>query len=143
MNLKNYTSEVPVGRSVGNIEKFLMEIGATKIMKEYDQGGLTGMSFEIPANGIALPIKIPANVDKVYDTMVKERSYPTAIQKKKIREQAERTTWKTIHEWVVIQCQMVLLNQAELSEVFMPYIWSAKEQKTFFQKATDQKLLTQ
>ena len=67
MNLKNYTSSVPVSRTTANIEKFLAGVGATMILKEYKDGSITGMSFEIPINDMMLPIRIQAKVDKVFD----------------------------------------------------------------------------
>lgn len=47
MNIKNYTTEVPASRSIENIEKLLMQSGATNIMKEVKDGSISSISFLI------------------------------------------------------------------------------------------------
>lgn len=45
MNLKNYTSTVPVERSVAQIERRLVAHGAHDILKLYEEKKLTGIAF--------------------------------------------------------------------------------------------------
>ena len=54
-------------------------------------------------------------------------------QKKKadFAEQAERTAWKLVQDWVEVQMSMVQLKQADVREVFLAYIWNGRQ--TFFQ----------
>lgn len=45
MNIKNYTSEVDASKSMANIEKVLVEIGASNINKNYKDKICTGITF--------------------------------------------------------------------------------------------------
>jgi len=142
MNLKNYTSSVPASRSAANIEKYLVEIGATDILKNYQNQELMAISFKMPTEVGEIPVKLPANVAAVYELMQENRtSHLSMVQKRKMIDQAARTAWKTLHEWVMIQTQMILLKQAKFEEIFMPYIWIAKSGQTLFQKHEKQLLM--
>jgi len=47
MNLKNYTSSVPVNNSVNRIESQLVLAGARNIAKSYEDQKVIGIKFEI------------------------------------------------------------------------------------------------
>ena len=76
MNIKNYTSSVPVINSINKIEFRLSQAGATHIAKSYDKERPIGMIFQIPVNGVPLTFKVPAKSDKVFDYMLKQRKSP-------------------------------------------------------------------
>jgi hypothetical protein len=96
-NIRNYTSGVPVDRSVSFIEKRLVEAGASHIMKEYADGVLAGIIFSLPGprNNAPVPIKLPANIDKCNRLLAQEVRRPRKGTMDKIRSQAERTAWKS------------------------------------------------
>jgi len=141
MNLKNYTSGVSVSRTIMEIEKKLVEIGASGIMKNYEAGKIIGIAFEIAVNDVSIPIRLPVRTKEVFKHFKENK--PPGISAAKYPEQAERTAWRTILQWVEIQIQMILLGQAKFEEVFMPYIWVAKKQQTLFEvNKSDVLLLT-
>jgi hypothetical protein len=57
---------------------------------------------------------------------------PQAGTRQRVKEQAARTAWRLMQDWVEIQLSFVQMEQAELVEVFLPYIWDG--QRTFFEK---------
>jgi len=146
MNLKNYTSSVPVINSIGKIEHRLAQSGATHIAKSYERERPVGMIFQIPVNNIPMTFKLPAKADKVFDHMLKQRSRPPqASQREAIKMQADRTAWKILSDWVDIQVSLIQLDQAEAIEVFLPYAYDGKNDRTLFEKMRDNnfKLLAQ
>ena len=146
MNLKNYTSSVPVINSIGKIEHRLAQSGATHIAKSYERERPVGMIFQIPVNNIPMTFKLPAKADKVFDHMLKQRSRPPqASQREAIKMQADRTAWKILSDWVDIQVSLIQLDQAEAIEVFLPYTYDGKNDRTLFEKMRDNnfKLLAQ
>ena len=133
--LKNYTSTISVTRSIQHIEDRLVRYGAQKILKTYDsQKNLEGFCFIISLQGKEIPFKLPArvaNVEKVLKGNVKRPKKETFDR---IRDQAERTAWKLVSDWVDIQLSLVELGQVELMEVLLPYVYNPVTKETFFEQ---------
>jgi len=51
----------------------------------------------------------------------------------RIKEQAERTAWKIVADWVDAQMAMIELSQVELMEVFLPYLFNRQTRQTYFE----------
>lgn len=134
MPLKNYTSQVAASRSVAWIEQQLVKHGAKQILKQYDDGILSGICFMINIDGQEMPFKLPAKVREcqlVLEQNLGRRARPET--RKKLREQAERTAWKILFDWVGSQMAMIELAQVELMEIFLPYLYDAAKDLTYFQ----------
>lgn len=134
MNLKNYTSTVPVATSVSRIEHALVKAGASHIAKTYDpEGNLEGMMFQLRRDGNLIPLvfKLPARWQACEAVMWNEIRRPRPETRKNVHEQALRTAWK-------------IMNDMEALEVFLPYVWNQNTYQTFFEslKQTGFKLLT-
>lgn len=134
INIKNYTSEVPASTSMANIEKYLAEAGATDISKKYESGVCVAISFRIMVNNLPLFFKLPARVEACFKVLWDEISRPKEGTRERTMQQAERTAWKIVAEWVQIQLTMVQLQQAELLQVFLPYVYDVQKDETFYQK---------
>lgn len=149
-NLKNYTSEVPAITSMGRIEKNLVEAGATDISKKYEGGICVAISFRLVIRSghkdLAMPMffQLPAKVDACFNVLWKEVKKPLAGTKERTLQQAERTAWKIISDWVEVQLAMIKLEQAEVLQIFLPYVYDAASDQTFYQKVKEggMKLLT-
>lgn len=130
--IKNYTSSVPVDRTLARIEAALVKGGATGIAKEYKDQDLTALSFSIvmPEPQGRMAIRLPANAEAVYQTMRAAVKRPRAGTLAKLKEQANRTAWKLMQDWVEVQCSLIEMHQAEFLQVFLPYVWNGKQ--TFF-----------
>ena len=133
--IKNYTSSVPVDRTISTIESELVEIGASRIIKTYGENKLAnGIIFEVStgsANSGYLSIKIPVNIDGV---LIELKTVPQYKRKNTdwLLQQAQRTGWRIILDWVLVQCAMIRLKQADALEVFLPYEYSEKTGNTFY-----------
>ncbi len=132
MNLKNYTTEVPSNRSIENIEKLLVDFGATNIMKEYGPAGrCAALSFIVEMNGMKLPFRLPGKVDAGYVWLKKK--YPKSADKR-LLEQAERMIWKQLYDWVFLQLCQIELSQMEKLEAFFPYLYDIQNRVTYYDK---------
>lgn len=146
MNIKNYTSSVPADRSIMNIEKILIEMGARNIAKEYDGfGKVDSISFSIRHGEGVVPFRLPAKREPIKKLFLQSYKRPTKVQADSAGEQAERTAWKNVKEWVELQSTMIKLEQVEFMEVFLPYAFNYSQNKTFYEtiKANDYKLLNE
>jgi len=135
MALKNYTSQVPAMRSISYIETKLAQNGARQILKLYDdESRVMGICFIIPMNGLDIPYKLPANIkacENVLRANLSPRAKPETFQK--IGQQAERTAWKILLDWVEAQMAMIELAQVDVMEVFLPYLYNHQKQQTYFE----------
>jgi hypothetical protein len=140
INLKNYTTEVPVSRSQEAIEKLLVQFGATNIMKEYAQDGsgkCTALQFLIIIDkDLKLPFKLQPKVKACYEWLRKKK--PNSATKT-LMEQAERICWKQLHELTHLQLCQVELDQLEKLEAFFPFLYDVGKGLTYYQQLKEGK----
>lgn len=130
--LKNYTSTVPVERTLARIEAALAKAGATAITKDYTAGQIRALCFRVRLpDARDLTIRLPANEDQVRRAMLEGRTRLRAGTELRVTEQARRTAWKLMQDWVEVQLSLIAMQQAEFLEVFLPYAWDGK--RTFYQ----------
>jgi hypothetical protein len=132
MNLKNYTSSVPVVRTVYRIEELLAAAGAKAIGKNYEEGRLVSLTFQLAINGRDHLIRLPANPTAVYDAMCADVKRPHAGTLDRIKDQSERTAWKIQQDWLEIELTKMKLRQTEPLQAFLAYLWDGEQ--TFYQK---------
>lgn len=137
MNLKNYTSTVPASTSMSRIQRSLVEAGATDISMKFDPETkiCTAITFRMVLTGqIPMFFQLPAKIDPCFKVLYAEVKRPQPDTKKRIREQAERTAWKIVSDWVDIQLSMIQLEQAEPLQVFLPYVYNPERDVTFYEQ---------
>ena len=146
MFLKNYTSDVPVRETIGNIEHVLIRCGVSGIQKEYHQniaGKIIALTFTIRFAPDTPPwvIRLPVDEDKALqclyvayadgDRLSADGSTILNGRKKKkraeFRGQAERTAWKIMQDWIEVQLSMIQMQQADFQQVFLPYVWDGTQ----------------
>jgi len=149
MFLKNYTSEVPVSQTIYRIEQVLIKCGVSGIMKEYvgTDGEIAAITFQIEAPLGKITIRLPADKSKALDalwldyvdgdklTAKGDAIEPCYSKKKKRRvdfaEQAARTAWKIVQDWIEVQMSMIQMKQADTLQVFLPYVFDGK--RTYYE----------
>lgn len=126
MAIKNYTTEVDVYKSLGEIQAALASHGARKIMVDYDVVGQPiGVMFAIETPNGPRGFCLPANADGVRAVFDQ--------QKVKAKPgQAERTAWRNIRDWIMAQMAIIEAGQVQLEEVFLPYLTDNRG-KTLYQ----------
>ena len=60
------------------------------------------------------------------DKLGQNREYVLNSHKRRkrsdFREQAQRTAWKILQDWVEVQMSMIKLKQADPMQIFLPYV---------------------
>jgi hypothetical protein len=128
--MKNYTSGVPVEKTISRIEQALASVpGVNGIMKEYSGGKLSSLCFRVklPKGGKTVAIKLPANHKAVYEVLRKNIIRPREGTLDKLEDQALRTSWKLMQDWVLVQLSLIEMQSADLMQVFLPYAWDGKQ----------------
>lgn len=138
--IKNYTSE---GRNTfDKIQKILSTHGAKSIMSDFDNNGkVTAISFLLEIDGRKLGYRLPARVENVEKILQKTDrwGYKKAITDV-IREQAYKTAWANIRDWIAAQMALIETEQVKIEEVFLPY-GITKDGRTFFEYHRDNQFL--
>ena len=136
--IKNYTTDKPVHETVGEIQQLLAQNGAKGIYFDYGEAGLLrGIIFQFDYQGQTLSFKLPAKVDAAYEALFKGMQGEYRYGKDR-REKAAKVAWRVCLLWVQAQLTHVNLQQAELAEVFLPYLMVGKDQ-TLFENMRDTK----
>lgn len=119
MAILNYTTEVSADRTASQIQSRLVKARAQAVMMEYDdEGVLTHLAFRVPTQHGAIAFRLPANVEGVYQAMLKDNAVPRS---KKTRDQAARVAWRICRTWVEAQLAVIEAGMATLPEVFLAY----------------------
>lgn len=144
MAILNYTTQIPVEKTIAEIEKMLAESGAEKILKEYDgEGGVNSIAFVIPTEKGKLSFKLPMNVKAVMQVInnqtgeYKRKGYRDrrVIPLKFYNDmaQARRVGWRIIKDWLEAQLALFFLQMVKIEEIFLPYMYNEKTEQTMFQ----------
>lgn len=142
--LKNYTSTVPASTSMAKIEANLVEAGATDISKSYDGNKVcSAIRFRMVVNDQPLFFQLPANVDSCFNVLWDNVINKQRAKKQVYIDQAQRTAWKIVSDWVEIQLAMIQLEQAKPLQVFLPYVYDPTSNTTLYERmSSNMKLLT-
>ena len=143
--IKNYTSEISAATSISKIEHFLSSAGATDISKAYANNECVSIKFRIVVDQTPRFFELPAKVEAVYNIFMSQKVKKNdPIVKRAAAEQARRTAWKIISDWVEIQITMIKMEQAEVAQVFLPYAYDPQSDTTLYEriKKGGYKLLT-
>jgi hypothetical protein len=140
--IKNYSTTIAVDKTVGEIEKILSVHGAKKVMKEYGPDGLICMlAFTINTPNGEMPVKLPARIERM------EGVFKVLVSKGKLsksywgnHEQAARTAWRTIKDWVDAQMALVEVEMVKVEEIFLPYVYSQEMGQTLFEAIESHKV---
>lgn len=136
--IKNYTTQISVERTIADIEKLLAKNGAKKILKDYDENGVSALSFMVEIDAKYIPIRIPVRVDRVVQMLNKEYSKGSIAKKFKDNvEQARRIMWRIILDWLDAQMTMIEVGQRSLIEVFFSDILDLKTNQTLFEQVSN------
>lgn len=129
-------------KSIHHIESKLVAHGAKDIMKRYSlEGKLESICFIIILNGNSMSFKLPAKIDACYKILSSKIKQPRHGTNEKILEQAARTAWKIVSDWVDIEMSMIELQQKEFLEVFLSYVYNPLKQQTFYESLKESKFL--
>lgn len=125
MAIKNYTTDVPVNKTVSEIHLMLADHGAKRILFDYEADSkITAISFTIDTPAGEQAIRLPANADRVREVMRQQRNNPKNRNRAQIddsQEQAERVAWRIVKDWLAAQLAILETEMVTVQQVFLPY----------------------
>lgn len=117
MAILNYTTSVAAEKTASQIQAILGGGGAQAVMSEYEDGEISAISFRFEMEGQLLSFRLPINKEGVLRALRRDCE-PRYVN----TEQATRTAWRIIKDWVEAQMAIVDAKQADMVEVFLPYL---------------------
>lgn len=140
MAILNYTTKVPVSRTIGEIHSLLVRKGARSITSDFAENGKpSSVTFVMILHGLPVRFQLPCNVEGVHKAICRARTRGYVD-----KDQSERIAWRILKDWVEAQIALVESSQAEMAQVFMPYAVEASGQTMFqlFEDSYKQRALT-
>lgn len=123
------------------IQKCLIEHKAQQIMFEYTYDGkIKSLNFSLKIGEMIHGFRLPARVENVEAIFLQ-------VKKKKIKweydrqraklsdedkQQAYRTAWANIRDWLTSQMALIDTEQVKIEEVFLPYA-IGRDGRTYFE----------
>lgn len=130
------STEIEAIRTIGEIQSFLVRMGALQIMTSYDPKTQepVGLHFILNIKGMSVPFQLPARVDPIFkiihgDGWGRDRARDLA--------QAKRVAWRQLYRWIQAQVALIETGMVAVEEVFMPYL-QVGPNETLYQRAVAQ-----
>lgn len=120
MTIKNYTASKTPVKYAAEIEQILIEHGAAAIQKDIADGKIIALRFAVPTNVGRVSIQLPVNVDAVFKILEKDKKINRNV--KVTFEQAEKTAWANLRDWVAAQMALISIGMVSMDQVFLPYV---------------------
>lgn len=130
MPIANYTTKVPAGRSLEEVQKMLIDHGAVGILTNYEQGTgrIDSVMFKIDVGDKQMGFKLPIKWKEARQVMVSQgvRRAETDV------DYCYRVAWRILRDWVRAQMALIEIGMVKLDEIFFPYIVQ-KSGKTLYE----------
>lgn len=117
MAIKNAYTKSALVDMISAIQKVLVAHNAQKIMYDYENGVIIGMSFGIMVGNKMIGVKMPAKI-KEAEMILREQGLFNPTKK----DHALRVAWANIRDWVDSQMAMIDLGQVKMAQAFLGYV---------------------
>lgn len=135
MAIKNYTTDIPVNKTVSEIHLMLADHGAKRILFDYGADSkVTAISFTIETPTGEQAVRLPANVERVREVLRQQKNNPRNRNRSQIddsRDQAERVAWRIVKDWLAAQLAILETKMVDVQQVFLPYFLNRQGQTLY------------
>jgi len=139
MPILNYTTEIDVHKTVGEIQRALAKAGVIAVNVDYDgKGEPMALMFLIKFHEEVVNFRLPSRWEGVLKHLYNDPKVPRSF---KTETQARRVAWRIVKDWVEAQMAIIEAGQAEIVEVFLPYAVTNSGQSLYQVFNSSQKLL--
>jgi len=122
MPIKNYTTAINSFRTVGEIQTLLVQMGATSIATDYENGQPAAIMFLLPVRDRTISYRLPARWAGVYESLCSDPSVPVKFKSQK---HAQDVTWRIVQDWLEAHLALIETHVLEAQQVFLPYMVTA------------------
>lgn len=120
MPIKNFTTEITVEKTMGEIQGHLARRGVTRISTLFDEDGVAaGIGFTMRTDYGFRDFQLPVRTAGVLAAMKADTKVPRT---KCTTAQAARVAWRIAKDWLEAQAALIDAELASLDEVMLPYM---------------------
>jgi len=119
MPILNYTTKIDPWKTVNEIQQILLKHKVSHFSIKNEGSRPIALAFTIEYNGMPLNYLLPCNHSGVWSLMKSDKSMESRFRNE---EQAFRTSWRIVKDWVDAQLAIVQAQISPIEEVFMPYL---------------------
>ena len=117
---------IPAEQAAAEIMSILVKKGATDILTHHGPAGMaTGLKWRMETANGTMGFSLPINTDAVFEILTRDplmKTNPAARM-----QQANRTAWRTIKEWILAQMALIDTEMVTVEDVFLPYMITGKQ----------------
>lgn len=118
MAIANYTTEVSVEKTMGEVTAALARRGVSRIATVYDENGTpAGLEFTMVTEYGPRDFALPVRTEGVLTSL--KREAPPRYQN---REHAAKVAWRIARDWLRAQAALIDADLATLDEVMFPWM---------------------
>lgn len=141
MGLLNYSTTVPVSRTVSQVTEALAKAGARQILTEFSPSGTPiGVAFAVDTPTGLRNYHLPVDVAAITLVMKNDRGVPPRYR---TPEQAERVGWRIVKDWLEAQLAIIATRMVTFDQVMLPYMAADASGRTVYELFVDQQLALQ
>lgn len=138
MPIKDYTTTISVGKTMGEITETLARRGVTRIATLFDDDGTpAGLGFTMRTAYGPREFELPVRTAGVLAALEADRVQP----KYRTPEHAARVAWRIAKDWLEAQAALIDAQLATLDEVMLPYMVDGRGQTMYALYVSNQKAI--
>lgn len=121
--LLNYSTVVPVDRTLSEMQRGLAGAGARRVMVEWDNAAAVALSFTLDGPHGERFYTLPCDIDAVLRVLTD--TDPRLLKASKVkadRAQAERVAWRVLKDWLEAQLALLRTQMVTLDQIMLPYV---------------------
>ena len=124
MPIANYTTDVSVEKTMGQVAGALARRGVLRTSTTYDDAGNpAGVEFTMKTEYGVREFALPVRVDGVHKALIADGVQP----KYRTREHAARVAWRIAADWLRAQSALIDAGLADLDEVMSPWMIGGRD----------------
>lgn len=137
MAIKNYTTKVPVSRSIDEIQQSLVKHGASGVLYEYEKGTgrIASLKFMLPVENRQVGFALPVQWRKFQQVLINDN-----VPRSNDEDYCYRVAWRCLRDWVLAQMALYETQIVELPQVFLPFAMG-RDGKTLYENIASNNFL--
>lgn len=139
MGVLNYTTTIPVARTVAEIQALLAAHGADAIGVTYTDRQPVGVYFQLTGPGgtqqsYTLPVDVPAMAKLLAAQHANQEINTKHVRREMLLsfEHAARVAWRVIKDWLEAQLAIIETQMVAFDQVMLPYMVVGPNSRTVY-----------